>query len=115
MDPGSSKLGKFSTVLLNWMKDVVDAKLQDQQAGLRENRSCTDRIATIQIIAEESVEQNSSLYINFIDYEKAFDSLDRRTLWKLLRHYGVPEKIVKAVYPIHSSFGGLLDYGNLDI
>lgn len=27
-------------------------------------------------------------------YEKAFDILDRRTLWNhLMRHYGVPEKI----------------------
>ncbi|VDP46333.1 unnamed protein product [Schistosoma margrebowiei] len=37
------------------------------------------------------------MYINFIDYEKAFDSVDRRTLWKLLRHYGVPEKIVNII------------------
>ncbi|VDO51651.1 unnamed protein product [Schistosoma margrebowiei] len=60
-------------------------------------RSCTDQIATLRIIVQQSVEWNSSLYINFIDYEKAFDSVDRRTLWKLLRHYGVPEKIVNII------------------
>ncbi|VDO87756.1 unnamed protein product [Schistosoma margrebowiei] len=53
-------------------------------------RSCTDQIATLRIIVEQSIEWNSSLYINFIDYEKAFDSVDRTTLWKLLRYYGVP-------------------------
>ncbi|VDO82439.1 unnamed protein product [Schistosoma margrebowiei] len=62
-----------------------------------EVRSCTDQIATLRIIVEQSIEWNSSLYINFIDYEKAFDSVDRRTLWKLLRHYGVPEKIVNII------------------
>ncbi|VDP23838.1 unnamed protein product [Schistosoma margrebowiei] len=61
-------------------KDAVDAQLRDQQAGFRKDRSCPDRIATLRIIAEQSVEWNSSLYINFIDYEKAFDSVDRRTL-----------------------------------
>ncbi|VDP51700.1 unnamed protein product [Schistosoma curassoni] len=40
---------------------------------------------------------NSSLYINFTDYEKAFDSMDRTTLWKLLRYYGVPQKIVNII------------------
>ncbi|CAH8544655.1 unnamed protein product [Schistosoma intercalatum] len=94
----------FNRLLLNRMKDAVDAQLRDQQAGFRKDRSCTDQIATLRIIVEQSVEWNSSLYINFIDYEKAFDSVDRRTLWKLLRHYGVPEKIVNI---IRNSYDGL--------
>ena len=50
---------------------------------------------------EQSLEWNSPLYINFIDYEKAFDS---ETLWKLLRHYGVPEKFVSL---IHCTYQGM--------
>ena len=37
----------------------------------------------------------------FVDYEKAFDSIDRETLWKIMKAYGIPEKfiaIVKAFY-----------------
>ncbi|VDO96274.1 unnamed protein product, partial [Schistosoma margrebowiei] len=60
-------------------------------------RSCTDQIATLRITVEQSIEWNSSLYISFIDYEKAFDSVDRTTLWKLPRHYGVPQKIVNII------------------
>ncbi|VDP56153.1 unnamed protein product [Schistosoma margrebowiei] len=56
------------------------------------------------IIVEQLIEWNSSLYINFIDYEKVFDSMDRTTLWKLLRYYGVPQKIVNI---IQSSYDGL--------
>ncbi|VDP39618.1 unnamed protein product [Schistosoma margrebowiei] len=63
-----------------------------------------NQIATLRIIVEQSVEWNSSLYINLIDYEKAFDSVDKRTLWKLLRHYGVPEKIVNIT---RNSYDGL--------
>ncbi|VDO65667.1 unnamed protein product [Schistosoma margrebowiei] len=94
----------FNRVLLNRMKDAVDAQLRDEQAAFRKYRSCTDQIATLRIIVEQSVEWNSLLYVNFIDYEKAFDSVDRRTLWKLLRHYGVPEKIVNI---IRNSYDGL--------
>ncbi|VDO86660.1 unnamed protein product [Schistosoma mattheei] len=62
--------------MLNRMKDAVDAQLR-----------VTDQIATLRIIVEQSVEWNSTLYINFTDYEKAFDSVDRRTLWKFIRNY----------------------------
>ena len=86
------------------MKDSVDAQLRDQQAGFRKDRSRIDQIATLRIIVEQSTEWNSSLYINFIDYEKAFDRVDRMTLWRLLRHYGVPEKIVNI---IQNSYDGL--------
>ncbi|VDO94294.1 unnamed protein product [Schistosoma margrebowiei] len=55
------------------------------------------------ITLEQSIEWNSSIYINFIDYEKEFDSVDRTTLWKLLRYYGVPQKIVNI---IQSSYDG---------
>lgn len=79
------------------MKAAVDNRLRDQQAGFRQDRSCTDHIATLRIIVEQSLEWNSSLYVNFIDYEKAFDSVDRETLWKLLKHYGIPEKIITLI------------------
>ena len=84
-------------VLLERMKEADDPKLRDQQAGFRRNRSCADQIASLRIIVEQSLEWNSNLYINFVDYEKAFDSVDRETMWKLLRHYGVPEKIISLI------------------
>ncbi|VDO48260.1 unnamed protein product [Schistosoma margrebowiei] len=83
--------------MLNRMKDSVDAQLQGHQAGFRKDSVRTDQIATLRIIVEQSVEWDSSLYINFIDYGKAFDSVERTTLWKLLRHHGVPEKIVNII------------------
>ncbi|VDP27129.1 unnamed protein product [Schistosoma margrebowiei] len=86
------------------MKDSVDAQLRDQQAGFRKDRSCTDQIATLWITVEQPIKWNYSLYINFIDYEKAFGGVDGTTLWKLLSHCGVPQKIVNI---IQSSYDGL--------
>ena len=48
-------------------------------------------------LPKKKKKRNSPLYVNFIDYEKAFDSVDRETMWKLLRHYGVPEKIISLI------------------
>ena len=74
----------LNRVIWDRPKTVVDAKLGDHHTGFRKDRSCTDQIATLRVIVEQSVEWDSSLYINFVDYKKAFDKLDRETLWKLL-------------------------------
>ena len=87
----------LNRILLERMKEAVDPKLRDQQAGFWRNRSCADQIASLRTIMEQSLEWNSPVYINFIDYEKAFDSVDRETMWKLLRHYGVPKKIISLI------------------
>ena len=67
----------LNRVILDRMKDAVDQQLRDEQAGFRKNRSCVDQIATLRIIIEQSLEWNSPLYVNFVDYEKAFDSVHR--------------------------------------
>ncbi|GFR83528.1 retrovirus-related Pol polyprotein from type-1 retrotransposable element R2 [Elysia marginata] len=87
----------FNRVILERLKEAVDTLLRDQQAGFRKNRSCADQIASLRIIVEQSLKWNSPLYINFIDYEKAFDSVDRETLCKLLKHYGIPKKIISII------------------
>ena len=58
------------------MKTGVDSK-RDQQASFRQDRACTDHIVTLCIIIKQPLEWSSSLYVDFIDYEKAFDSMDR--------------------------------------
>ena len=94
----------FCRVILERIKITLDEKLREEQVGFRAGGSCTDQIATQQIIVEQSIEWQSSLYINFIDFEKAFDSISREVLWKLLRHYGVPDKMVTIVRVLYEGF-----------
>ena len=82
----------FARIMLNRVK--VDSIMREEQAGFRENRSCTDQIAALRMIIEQSQEWNSELVVIFIDFEKAFDSIDRAILWKIMRNYGIPEKLV---------------------
>jgi uncharacterized membrane protein YhdT len=55
----------------------------------------------LRTIIEESTERQLNLVINFVDFQKAFDSLHRPSLWKILSMYGIPTKyinIIKAFY-----------------
>jgi hypothetical protein len=87
----------FNRILLEKMRDAVDVRLRDHQAGSRQDRSCTDQIATLRIIVEQSREWNSSLYVNFVDFCKAFDSVHGDTMLQLLIHYGIQAKLTRII------------------
>ena len=66
----------LNRVVLERLRVAVDPNLRENQAGFRKGRSRTDQIATLRIIIKQSIEWNSALFVNFIDFEKAFDSLE---------------------------------------
>lgn len=74
--------------------EAVNLKLRYQQVVFKCSRLFDDQIANLCITIVQLLEEKSHLYINFIDYEKAFDSMDRETLWKKMKHHGVAGKFV---------------------
>ncbi len=89
----SPSLAKIlAKIILDIIKGALDAGLCDEQAVFWKEWSCTDQIAMLRIIIEQTLEWNTGVYILFIDFAKAFDSVDQEALWKILRSYGIPEK-----------------------
>ena len=87
----------LNRIILERLRKGVDDELRENQAGFRNGRSCSDQIATLRIIIEQSIEWNTPVYVNFIDFEKAFDSVDRKRLWNLMAHYGIPPKYINII------------------
>ena len=50
----------------------------------------------------QCIEWNEPLFFNFVDYRKALDSIHRNTLWKVIIHYGLSQKIVSSDQKIFS-------------
>jgi hypothetical protein len=70
--------------------------------------------ATFRVIVEQTIEWQTSLCMNFIDFEKAFDSIDHQVLWKILKHYGIPQKIISIIQQLNDGFScQLVHDGNL--
>jgi len=94
--------GKILTrIMLDRLKTALDKTLRDEQAGFRQDRSCTDQIATMRIIIEQSLEWQTPLYSVFVDFQKAFDSVDRDVIWKLMHHYGFPPKFITIIQQLY--------------
>ena len=81
-------------MLLMRMQEGVEKKLRQEQAAFRTGRGTTEQIFILRNILEQSAEWQTPLYIGFIDFKKAFDSVRRDKLWNILRHYGIPDNFV---------------------
>jgi hypothetical protein len=92
------------TIITKRLEPALDKILRKEQCGFRRGRGCIDHIFTLRNIIEQSTEWQRELYVNFIDYEKAFDSLHRDSLWKILRSYGIPEKIISMIKEFYTNF-----------
>ncbi|CAF1586116.1 unnamed protein product [Rotaria magnacalcarata] len=91
----------FTRVILNRIQIMIDQQLLEQQAGFRSNRSTVDQIFIVNMIMEKASEYDIPLFICFIDIQKAYDSVNRELLWKICRHYGLTDKIVKLLQLVY--------------
>ena len=92
---------------------MVDLLLRNEQAGFRRGRSCADHIFTLRQIMEQSNEWNTTVYANFIDFPKAFDSIHRPAMWKIMAHYGilVPDKIISIIKMLYQDVQAIVICG----
>jgi len=77
MHPLNIQSNILTRVILNKIRNAVEQHLRKEQAVFRKHRKCFDLINTQRIILEQSVEWQAILYVTFIDFEKAFDSVKK--------------------------------------
>ena len=80
----------FTSVLLNRIRSHLTSVRRPQQAGFTPNRSTTDCILTLRLLAEQRREYRKALLAAYVDLKGAFDSLERSALWLLLQGIGIP-------------------------
>ena len=105
----------FCRMMLERIKIGIDKKLQKEQDGFRPKRSTTEEIFILRNILEQANEWRAGLYIHFVDFEKAFDSVHRESLWNITRSYGIPGKMVKVIADIHEDFEDWSKAGMCDV
>ena len=96
------QLERYWQVLLSRLNaEIVKTILPESQCGFRQNRGTTDMIFTALQIQEKCSEHRQDLYQVFVDLTKAFDSVNRETLWKILGKLGCPDHFVKLIRSFH--------------
>ena len=73
------------------LQQYVNRELPEVQAGFRTGRGTRDQIANIRWTMEKAREFQKNTYFCFFDYAKAFDCVDHKKLWKILKVMGIPD------------------------
>ena len=71
------------------LQQYMNCELPDVQDGFRKGRGTRDQIANIRWIMEKAREFQKKIYFCFVDYAKAFDCVDHKKLWKILKEVGI--------------------------
>ena len=105
---GISLLSAVYKVFCTVMKSRVEAYVEgenllcEEQNGFRKGRGCIDNILMMVLMGNKCVQLNGSMFSAFIDFKKAYDSVDRDLLWGKLESMGIQGKILQCIKAMYS-------------
>ena len=93
----------LARVLVNRLNGHLERSelLPECRVDSGKNRGTIDMIFTARQLQEKCQEQNVDLYMTFVDLTKAFDTVSREGLWKIIAKFGCPAKFIAMVRQFH--------------
>ena len=93
----------YNRLILNRLLPFVEPLLRNNQNGFRAGRSTLSQILALRRIIEETKLCNLDAVFIFVDFSKAFDSVDRSLMLEILALYGIPEQLIKAIQVLYTN------------
>lgn len=92
----------YALILLHRVSSQVDSQLLESQCAFRSNRGLTDAAYTLRSIMYKCQRHRQPLYMAFVDLRKAYDSIPRDALWRVLSAYRVDAKVTELLADLHT-------------
>jgi len=93
-----SVVGKaYGRILIRRIRDATECVIGEEQCGFRRKRGCMDQVFVVRQVCEKYIGNGKKVFWAFMDLEKAYDRVDRKAVWEVLRMYGVGGNLLKAV------------------
>ncbi|CAD6197841.1 unnamed protein product [Caenorhabditis auriculariae] len=87
----------FTKIIVNRLEKKLDDFQPPSQAGFRRNFCCLDHIHTLTQVVERHREYHLPLALAFVDYRKAFDSVEINAMLNSLVAAGIPTKYIDLI------------------
>ena len=105
----------FAKAILNRLNPRVKQLLQESHRGFCHGRGHADQLSSLRMLVEKAREYHQPINACFIDLKKAYDSVHRESLWRILQHsYCLPLKLLSIMRALHEdSTAAVRAYGKL--
>ncbi|PIK54276.1 endonuclease-reverse transcriptase [Apostichopus japonicus] len=86
--------------------------VSEVQFGFRSGKSTTDAIFALKTITSAYYRAHTPLHLIFVDYKKAFDSVNHALLMEKLEQMGVDRDVIRLTERLYHDAGGVLQWKN---
>uniref|UniRef100_A0A8D8R613 Craniofacial development protein 2 n=1 Tax=Cacopsylla melanoneura TaxID=428564 RepID=A0A8D8R613_9HEMI len=93
----------LTNIIINRIEDKIEMTLSDDQFGFRKGRGTRDAILSLRLLLEKRLRKNQNTYIAFIDLEKAFDQVEWKTLFEILKEKGINHKDRRVIWNLYKN------------
>ena len=87
----------YGRILIERVRVLTEGMIGEEQCGFRSGRGCVDQVFVMKQMSENFCGKNKSLFVAYMDLEKAYDKIDRDAMWRVLSMYGINGKLLKVV------------------
>ena len=112
---GSAFAKLFSFILLNRLNNFIESKklITPNQIGFMKGSKTSDHVFILKTIIEKIVKnKGKTLYAAFIDFKKAYDTVDRNVLIDRLKDLGINGILLQNVEAMYQKTEYLVKYNN---
>ena len=92
----------FNRVLLVRLRERLEMLLLPWQAGFRPGRNTVEQITCLRMAVDPCCARKRNMVVTFVDFSKAFDSVDRRALRDILAFYNIPDIVINAIMSLYT-------------
>ena len=93
----------FNLLLINRLLSLINEKniLKNNQIGFRKGFRTADHVLTIKALMNKYLSENKKLYLYFVDFRKAYDSIWHEALFEKLLGYKISTKFVSLLKNVY--------------
>ncbi|TKR57766.1 hypothetical protein L596_030422 [Steinernema carpocapsae] len=105
----------LSRVISARIDRTLDEAQPIEQAGFRKNCSTAEHLQAVNQLLEKAREYRVPIFMVFIDFEKAFDSVESNAIWNAAQRQGVHPKLLKLLRNIYSQATSKIQVGRAQV